>query len=429
MIRESLTFRPRRQVVQTLLGLVAGAGVFAVAGLHLEPGRTGAALLLAGFAIVGLSLAGAVFVALLHVTGASWATALRRVPEAMAAAFPAGALLLGAALLAGRELYPWSDPNAAEPAEPVSPLREAWLSRPFFLLRSAAYLGCWYAFIWALVRASRRQDADGEPCHSTAAVRLSAAFLCVLSVTFWLASQDWIMSLESEWLTSGTRRPATWSSTIFGLYNFASLFLGGLAVLVLLLLWLRRVSYLGRAVGADHLHDLGKLLFAMCTFWMYIWFCQYMLIWYVNIPEETGYLVRRQDGAWGPLLLTNLALNWAVPFVVLLPRAAKRNAAVLAKVCVVLVLGRWLDLYLMIAPAVDGPVPAFGLLEVVLTVGAAGLFGLAFLHALSGAALVPLRDPYLMESLTAAGGGDRTVAHSQRAEQAEVARREDGAAV
>jgi hypothetical protein len=404
MMRESLTFRPPRNLVHGLTTLVALGSVVALAGLHLEPGRTGASLLLAGFALVGLSLAGAVFVALLHVTGAGWATTLRRVPEAMAAAFPAGALLLAVVLLAGPELYPWSDPAAAE-AEGMSPLRAVWLSRPFFLVRSAGYLACWYAFILALGRVSRRQDTDGDPAHTRVSARLSAVFLVVFAVTFWLASQDWIMSLESDWLEDGTRRPSSWSSTIYGLYNFSGLLLGGLAVLILLVLWLRPRSVLGRVVGAGHLHDLGKLLFAASTFWMYVWFCQYMLIWYVNNPEEATYFVGRQQGAWQPLLMANLALNWAVPFVVLLARPAKRSPGVLAKVCVLLVLGRWLDLYLMIAPAVDGPEPAFGLPEVGVTLGAAGLFGLAFFWALARAPLQPLCDPFLLDSLHRDGEG------------------------
>jgi hypothetical protein len=425
MIRERLSFRPPHKLVRVLMVLVAVGGAAALAGLLLEPMRTGAGLLLAGFALVGLSLAGAVFVALLDVTGANWATTLRRVPEAMAAAFPAGAILLAAVLLAGPGLYPWFDPSAGE-AENLTPLKEVWLNRPFFLLRSALYLACWYGFILALVGASRRQDAARKdeggrmkddsrqdtasssilpPSSFRGSARLSAAFLVVFGFTFWLASQDWIMSLESEWLGDGTRKPTNWSSTIYGLYNFSGLFLSGLAVLILLVLWLRRVSIFGRVVGKDQLHDLGKLLFAFSTFWMYVWFCQYLLIWYVNEPEETTYLVQRQHGPWQPLLLASLTLNWVIPFVVLLPRAAKQSPGVLAKVCVLVVLGRWLDLYLMIAPAVAGPVPAFGLLEVGVTIGAAALFALAFFRSLSRADLIPLRDSLLVASLRPAGEG------------------------
>jgi hypothetical protein len=413
MIRDDLTFCPPRKLFQVLAVMVALGGLATLVGLWWESRRTGMGLLLGSFALLGMSLAGAVFLAMLDVTGARWATTLRRVPEAMAAAFPVGAILLAAVLLAGPSLWPWFDSSSRQ-AEGVTPLKGAWMSRPFFLLRSAAYLGCWYGFILAMVRPSRRQDTAEQPNHLRGRVGLSATFLVVFSFTFWLASQDWIMSLESEWLSDGTRRPANWSSTIYGLYNFSGLFLAGLAVLILLVLWLRRVSFLGKLVGADQLHDLGKLLFAFSTFWMYVWFCQYMLIWYVNIPEETTYFVQRLHGAWQPLLLADLALNWAIPFVVLLPQATKRSPGVLAKVCVLVVLGRWLDLYLMIAPAVDGPIPAFGPLEVGLAIGTAGLFGLAFFRSLSRAALVPFRDPFLIEGLRQTDGEHRPEAVAAR---------------
>jgi hypothetical protein len=386
------TFSPPHALIRALTLLVAVGGVAALAGLLLEPQRTAATLLLASFALVGLSLFGAVFLALLQVTGADWAAALRRVPEAMAAAFPAGALLLLGVLLARPELYPWCATGAVE-TENATPLKQIWLYQPFFLLRSVLYLACWYGFILALLRYVGRPDTDGNASHTRATGRLSAAFLVVFSVTFWLASQDWIISLESEWLGDGTRRPSNWSSTIFGLYNFSGLFLGGLAVLTLLVLWLRRVSFLGRVVGADQLHDLGKLLFAFSIIWMYMWFCQYMLIWYVNNPEETTYFVLRLQGAWQPLLVLNMFLNWVVPFLVLLPRAAKRSTSVLTKVSLVVVAGRCLDLYLMILPAVEGATPINALWEVGLLCSASGLFCLVVFHALGKVPIVPEFNP------------------------------------
>lgn len=419
MTRERLTFLPPRSLVHTLLVLLTLGTATALGGLFLDPRRAWASLLLVGFALIGLSLGGALFVAMLYVTGARWATTLRRVPEAMAATFPAGALLMGVALLGGSELYPWFDPGAHE-AENVTPLRELWLDRSFFLVRAALYMICWYGFIRALVRASRRQDADGLWKHTQSCIRLSAAFLVVFGITFWLASQDWIMSLESEWHDDGTRRPSNWASTIYGLYHFSGLFLGGLAVLTLLLVWLRRVSILGRVVDKDQLHDLGKLLFAFSVFWMYIWFCQYLLIWYVNITEEATYFVLRQHGAWQPLLLAVLALNGVIPFLVLLPRVTKRSPNVLAKICVVVILGRWLDLYVLIAPAVEGPEPAFGLLEIGLAIGAVGLFGLEFFRVLARAPLVPLRDPYLGERLRLIGEDHLTGMRPSRRERIDV---------
>ena len=168
-------------------------------------------------------------------------------------------------------------------------------------------------------------------------------------------------------------------------------------MIVLLVLWARR-GPLADFVNEEHLHDLGKLLFAFSTFWMYIWFSQYMLIWYANIPEEAAYYVRRMEGAWGPLFLLNMLLNWAIPFAVLLPRGTKRSPAWLGRMAVVVLAGRWLDLHLMVNGAA-GRAPSLGLWEIGPMLGATALFLLVFLRATAQAAPAPLRDPYLIESL------------------------------
>ena len=151
---------------------------------------------------------------------------------------------------------------------------------------------------------------------------------------------------------------------------------------------------------ADHLHDLGKLLFAFSTFWMYIWFSQYMLVWYANLPEEAGYFAARTRGAWGPLFLASMVLNWCVPFAVLLPKKTKRNSTTLATVAVVVLLGRWLDLYICVMPVASGHAPIFGLLEVAAAVLAAAAIWVSFRRAVTKAQVVPVNDPFLKESLT-----------------------------
>jgi hypothetical protein len=168
--------------------------------------------------------------------------------------------------------------------------------------------------------------------------------------------------------------------------------------MILLVLWLRR-GPLVDFVTAEHLHDLGKYLFAFCTFWMYIWFSQYMLIWYANIPEETVYFVRRQSGLWMPIFLMNLFLNWVVPFVVLLPKWTKRDPAILGKVAAVVLAGRLVDLYLMIYPPVSGETPTLGLWEIGPVAAAGAVFILAFARSFRSRLPVPLADPRLTESL------------------------------
>ena len=370
----------RKRALQAL----AGVGILTlVVGLLVTPARTGANVLLVGFYLLTLGLGGVFFVALSYTADATWSVGLRRVPEALAGLVPGAALLLAALLFVHPSLYPWASGD-----ETLTGFRGFWLVRPFFLARAVVYLLGWMWLAAAIVRNSRRQDHDGLPSRSTTNLRLSGIFLVVFSVTFWLASVDWVMSLEPHWF-----------STIFGLYNFAGLFLGGLAAITLLTVWLQRRSTLGRIVTASHLHDLGKLLFAFSTFWMYIWFCQYMLIWYVNIPEETAYFTTRAVNGWQWVMLVNIFLNWVIPFVVLLPRAAKRRADVLVKIAVVLLVGRWVDLYVMILPPVSESTVPLGPVEIGLAVGGVGVCGLLVARSLAKAELVPVGDPFLEESV------------------------------
>jgi hypothetical protein len=360
---------------------LAGAATF-LAGLALAPARACAALLMAGFMVTGFGLAGVVFVALQYACGAGWSVSFRRVPEAMASLLPAGAAMLAAAFLGHPSMYSWTT------HAPHAGFQHFLLRWPFFLVRAAVFVLLWWGFAAAIVRTSRRQDADHQVRHTRRNVRLSIAFLLVFAVTYWLASFDWIMSLE----------PA-WASTIFGIYSFAGMFSSGLALLVLLVLWMRRAGPLRDFVNAEHLHDLGKLLFAFSTFWMYIWFSQYMLIWYANITEETVYYVARLQGAWGPLFLLNMLLNWAIPFAALLPRGTKRSPKALARTAVVVLAGRVLDVYLMVAPPLYGNLPALGIWEAGVLAGAAAAVVLLFHRAIRAASAVPVNDPYLQESL------------------------------
>jgi hypothetical protein len=152
----------------------------------------------------------------------------------------------------------------------------------------------------------------------------------------------------------------------------------------------------------DHLHDLGKLLLGFSCFWMYIWFSQYMLIWYSNIPEETAYYIPRMQGAWGPVTVLVIVLNWIVPFFVLLPRPSKRSGSIMMKVAVVVLIGRWADLYMIVFPAFRegfGATPVFGIWEIAAICCLIGSFGWLIHRAFFAAAAVPSGDPLLGESL------------------------------
>jgi hypothetical protein len=369
-------YHPSAAAGAVCLTMAVAGGVALVAGFLLKPPQyTWVNLFVASNFLIGLGLGGLLLVALHYVSGARWDLPLRRVPEAMTASLPVAALGLAAVLICYPSLY--SSATSAETAE--SPLHHLWYNRTFFLVRSLVYFALWIGFALTIVKNSRRQDTQQayEPTRKNQ--RLSAGFLVVFGVTCWLASTDWLMSLEKNW-----------TSTIFSVYNFAGIFLSALAAMILLVLWLRSFSPLRSVVKPNHLHDLGTLLFAMSSFWMYVWFCQYMLIWYVNNTEETSYLRKRWQGNWPTWMFVSLALNWAIPFVVLLFRAAKRNPLILGCMALLVLVGRWVDLSLMILPTQSGSPQQPGLLEAGLLIGSVGVFSLVVFWSLRKAPLVPV---------------------------------------
>jgi hypothetical protein len=371
-----------QQRLRMLLVLSCAGAACVMTGFLHSAARGWSAVLLAGFFLLCIGVAGVFFVAVQYASGARWSVAFRRVPEAMTAVFPCGALLLAAVFIAGSHLYPWRHAG-----EHLSGFKAAWLNWPFFLIRAAVFLGLWWLFCRAIVGYSRRQDQTRSPHETTLAVRTSVIFLVVFAITFWLASFDWIMSLEPHWY-----------STIFGIYQFAGMFCSGLALLILVACRLQQ-GPLRDFINEEHFHDLGKLLFGFSTFWMYIWFSQYMLIWYSNIPEETEYFLRRQHHFWQPLFLLNVALNWVAPFFLLLSRRMKRDPRMLAKVAAIVLAGRWVDLYLAIQPVAGAANPPFSLPEAGAMVGATAFALWMTARAFSSQLAVPFGDPGLTESL------------------------------
>jgi hypothetical protein len=190
-----------------------------------------------------------------------------------------------------------------------------------------------------------------------------------------------------------------WFSTAWGVYNFAGMVQAALAAIVVLCIVLRDRGPLRGSFTDDNLHDLGKLLLGFSCFWMYIWFSQYMLIWYTNMPEETSYFILRTRGPWGPIMVFNLVLNWVIPFFALLPRSCKRSSSVMMKIAGVVLIGRWVDLYIMVFPDTLGATPVFGLWEVAGMGLLIGAFGWLFFRSFRQAAPTPSGDLLLNESL------------------------------
>ena len=367
------------------LALAALGAATAAALLATDPARGWADLLIGGFLFASLSLSGPLLISVHLLSRAGWWVALRRVPEAMGACLPAAAPLLLLLVFGRAVLYPWARPGAA--ADPAIAAKGAWLSAPAFFARMALFLGIWTLFALALRRASRAEDEGGGLAPHRRMVRLAAGFVPVFAVTYSLASFDWLMSLQPAWY-----------STIFAVYCFAGLLLGGVAAVTLAAVALARRGPLAGRLSEAHLADLGTLLFAFSTFWAYIWVSQYLLIWYGNLSEEIPFYLARTRGGWLPLFLLVPALSWLVPFLALMTRAAKGNPRVLSAVAATVLAGRWLDLYVMVAPPVLGG-PRLGLLDLAVGAGYLALFLYLAARAFRGAPALPTHDPYLAESL------------------------------
>ena len=218
---------------------------------------------------------------------------------------------------------------------------------------------------------------------------VSAISMVFFALTFSFFSYDLLMSIEPHWF-----------STIYSVYTFSGMFVGGIAFITLSLIVLKQLGYLKEYIKIDHFHDLGKWMFGMSTFWAYIWFCQYMLIWYANIPEETQYFILRDQGYWQWLFWTSFAFSFLIPFFGLLTRNSKRSLLNLAIISCFILVSRWVDLYTLVAPKIyeHHKVEAIiGPYEIISAVMFAAIFVLVFLYYLSRKSLIVEHDPYLEE--------------------------------
>lgn len=372
--------------LQRQLITATGIGAFVLAiTAAIAPERAWANLFIVAFYLTTIGLGGALFIALTTVCGAGWSTAFRRVPEALTGVLPPAGILMLGAVAVHLPQYGWHHHGTGDAG--AFWFKELWLQPPFLAARAIGYVLLWIVFAQILVRGSRRQDQQA-PSAKPINIRASILFLFVFAFTISLAGIDWIMSLEPLWF-----------STMWGVYQFSGLMMGTLAAIIVASVVLRRLGPLSGIFRADHLHDLGKLLLGFACFWMYIWFSQYMLIWYSNIPEETSYFIPRTHGPWGPVMIGSIVLNWVIPFFVLLPRPCKRSESVMLKIAVVVLIGRAVDLYVMVFPPVTGSLPVFGLPEVASILCICGLGGLLFIRAFGSANAVPQNEPFLQESL------------------------------
>jgi hypothetical protein len=367
-------------------------------GAHLGQ-RFWANLLVDGFFFFGISLGALFFFALQNATETAWYVLVRRIHEALMSYLPIGAAVVLLVILAGlghmHHLWPWMDPAVtdatnAEMYDKVIADKMAFLNTPFYLLRTIVYLATFVFFArWFRARSLEMDGLSGEGLlrtHMTMYKR-GALFLVFFAVFSSTMSWDWIMSIDVHWF-----------STLFGWYVFSGMWVSAMIAAVVVALYLKRKGYLPQ-VNNSHIHDMGKWVFAISFLWSYLWFSQFMLIWYSDIPEEVTYFQTRWTD-YKFLFWTVFFINFALPMVMLMSRDAKRNPRFLIGVGTVIFIGHWLDVIMMVMPGTMGAhFGHLGMLEVGMFLAFLGVFMFVTLRALTKAPLTPVHHPYLEESV------------------------------
>jgi hypothetical protein len=336
---------------------------------------------------LSLALGALFFVLIQYASQGGWGIVVRRIGETVFATMPVMAALFVPLLLGLRELYPWAVPGAAE-HDALLHWKAPYLNVPFFLIRAAFFFGLWSVMALLYYRGSRGQDATGDPAVTARLRRLAGPAIIVLALTQSFAAVDWIMSLTPHWY-----------STIFGVYFFAGSFVGFIALLSVTAVALRSAGLLDTVISAEHLHDIGKFLFAFSCFWAYIGFSQFFLIWYANLPEETVWFKARLEGSWKMVSILLMAGHFAVPFFYLMGRAVKRKGSTLALGGAWLLAMHYIDLYWQIMPTLHPEGIRPSVLDVAAFLAVGGCFVAAAGWLMRRQALVPLGDPRLSESL------------------------------
>jgi hypothetical protein len=319
---------------------------------------------------------------------AGWSVSVRRYAEGLTDFIPVMVVTSLILLLGLKYLYPWADhEKVAESA--LLQTKTTYLNTTFLVIRLLVFGLGMLAFRQVLVGNSLKQDKSGDENLTHKNVGYSIGFTLFFAITFSLFSVDLMMSLLP-----------TWYSTIFGIYCFSGLFQAVFAILIPIAIFMKRAGLVKGYVTAEHYHDLAKYMKGFTVFWAYIAFSQFMLIWYANIPEETEYYIMRAQNGWMGISMALLIFRFIVPFMVLLPKAAKRNENHLLIVSGLILVMQYLDIYWMVYPNFyDGQV-TFGLWEIGMFLGFTGLFLFVLFRFFTKNSIVPLKDPRMQEAIT-----------------------------
>src|SRR6056300_81066 len=360
---------------------------------HQIANRPWSALYVAAIFFLGLGLGQLFFLGIQYIAQAGWSAGLLRLMEAQAFTIIIPLLVILVITLLGlghvHHMFHWMvegiNVEGHENYDEIIAGKRGFLSPVFFIVRVLIYITGW---VWAarmLRKNSLLSDSGDGVAMWNKNRKVGAIFTLFYAVTSSTSAWDLIMSIDTHWF-----------STLFGWYTFAGMFVSSFAAIILVTLYLKSKGLL-EWVNDNHIHDLGKFMFAFSVFWTYLWFSQFVLIWYANIPEEVTYYMQRWDQYKVPFF-TMLSLNFIFPVLAILSRPAKRVPGTLVMAAVFVLVGHYMDHYVMIMPGTVGDQYGFGLLELGPILFFAGLFIYVMLSNLAKAPLLHKNHPMIVES-------------------------------
>ena len=353
--------------------------------LHQIHNRPYAALYVAAFFFMMISLGVLAFYAIQYASQAGWSPVLFRIMESITYyLLPGAVIVLLIAVIGDKHLFIWMDPEVVAHDEIIQG-KESWLNKNSFIVRGLIYIAGWSLYRFFSRKFSIAQDKAKDNKYFKRNFKISAAFLVFFIYTESMMSWDWIMSVDPHWF-----------STLFGWYVFASMVVSGVTVIALITIYLKSKGLM-KYVNDSHLHDLAKFMFGFSVFWAYLWFSQFMLIWYANIPEEVTYFVTRIEMYPIPFF-TMFCLNFIFPFLVLMNSDYKRVPIFIIMAGLIILIGHYMDVYIMIMPATVIDRYGFGIAEFSSILIFLGLFLLLVFYSLSKEELLAKGNPMIKES-------------------------------
>lgn len=353
--------------------------------LHQLQARPWSAALVAGFFFMMLALGVLVFYAISYVSQAGWSPVLYRVMEGITAyLLPSSIIVLLIIIFSGTHFYPWQNADLVA-GDSILQGKAGYLNLPFFIIRAILYVLGWNLYRHFSRKNSLEQSVATNYDSYRKNFKLSVYFLAFFFITEAFMSIDWFMTMTPHW-----------HSTMFPWYVFSSMFVSAITMLALVAIYLKSLGLIP-FVSSKHLHDLGKYIFAFSIFWTYLWFSQFMLIWYANIPEEVTYFVIRIQ-EYNVLFFGMLILNFVFPILMLMNSDYKRIPWIIVITGVLVLVGHYIDVYLLVMPSTVGLNWSFGIVEIASICFFAGLFIFIVGTALGKVNLDPGNDPFMKES-------------------------------